>query len=97
MASAALAALSLLSPPPPLLATPGTPAIPWPRWIRLFENFSSRVRSNRPACAPPKSPAAALPGARRTTRFSCASAAVNRAPATDNRDVDYRRYLNRCL
>ncbi|KAH6948751.1 hypothetical protein HPB50_026109 [Hyalomma asiaticum] len=36
MASAALAALS---PPPPFLATPGTPAIPWPRWIRLFENF----------------------------------------------------------
>ncbi|KAH6935076.1 hypothetical protein HPB50_003335 [Hyalomma asiaticum] len=36
MASAALAALF---PPPPFLATPGTPAIPWPRWIRLFENF----------------------------------------------------------
>ncbi|XP_049271184.1 uncharacterized protein K02A2.6-like [Rhipicephalus sanguineus] len=33
MASAAL------SPPPPFLAAPGTPAIPWTRWIRLFENF----------------------------------------------------------
>ncbi|KAH6926031.1 hypothetical protein HPB50_012970 [Hyalomma asiaticum] len=36
MASAALAALS---PPPPFLATPGVPAIPWRRWISLFENF----------------------------------------------------------
>ncbi|KAH6945972.1 hypothetical protein HPB50_010957 [Hyalomma asiaticum] len=36
MASAALAALL---PPPPFLATPGTPAIPWPRWVRLFEDF----------------------------------------------------------
>ncbi|KAL1475268.1 hypothetical protein MTO96_037414 [Rhipicephalus appendiculatus] len=33
MASAAL------SPPPPFLAAPGTPAIPWNRWIRLLENF----------------------------------------------------------
>ncbi|KAH6920080.1 hypothetical protein HPB50_028935 [Hyalomma asiaticum] len=36
MASPALAALSS---PPPFLATPGTPAIPWTRWICLFENF----------------------------------------------------------
>ncbi|CAN7994734.1 unnamed protein product, partial [Ixodes pacificus] len=28
-----------LAPPPPLLATPGTPAVPWSRWLRLFENF----------------------------------------------------------
>ncbi|CAN8011053.1 unnamed protein product, partial [Ixodes pacificus] len=28
-----------LAPPPPFLATPGTPAVPWSRWLRLFENF----------------------------------------------------------
>ncbi|KAM7304487.1 uncharacterized protein LOC121837566 [Ixodes scapularis] len=27
------------APPPPFLATPGTPAVPWSRWLRLFENF----------------------------------------------------------
>lgn len=29
-----------ISPPPPFLVSPGTPAIPWPRWLRLFENFT---------------------------------------------------------
>ncbi|XP_075739522.1 uncharacterized protein LOC142784984 [Rhipicephalus microplus] len=28
-----------ISPPPPFLETPGTPAIPWHRWFRLFQNF----------------------------------------------------------
>ncbi|CAN7939310.1 unnamed protein product, partial [Ixodes hexagonus] len=28
-----------IAPPPPFLATPGTPAVPWSRWLRLFENF----------------------------------------------------------
>ncbi|KAL3213568.1 hypothetical protein MRX96_051642 [Rhipicephalus microplus] len=28
-----------LSPPPPFLETTGTPAIPWHRWFRLFQNF----------------------------------------------------------
>lgn len=28
-----------IAPPPPFLATPGEPAVPWSRWIRLFENF----------------------------------------------------------
>ncbi|KAH7986423.1 hypothetical protein HPB49_025971 [Dermacentor silvarum] len=28
-----------ISPPPPFIDTPGTPAVPWPRWIRLFETF----------------------------------------------------------
>ncbi|KAH9379604.1 hypothetical protein HPB48_020295 [Haemaphysalis longicornis] len=26
-------------PPPPFLATPGTPDVPWARWLRLFERF----------------------------------------------------------
>ncbi|KAH9372178.1 hypothetical protein HPB48_016658 [Haemaphysalis longicornis] len=26
-------------PPPPFLATPGTPEVPWARWLRLFERF----------------------------------------------------------
>ncbi|XP_077564735.1 uncharacterized protein LOC144180229 [Haemaphysalis longicornis] len=29
-----------ISPPPPFLVSPGTLAIPWPRWLRLFENFT---------------------------------------------------------
>ncbi|KAH8022579.1 hypothetical protein HPB51_000879 [Rhipicephalus microplus] len=28
-----------ISPPPPFLETPGTPAIPWHRWFWLFLNF----------------------------------------------------------
>lgn len=28
-----------ISPPPPFIDTPGTPAVPWARWIRLFETF----------------------------------------------------------
>ncbi|KAH8024238.1 hypothetical protein HPB51_022341 [Rhipicephalus microplus] len=28
-----------ISPPPPFLETPGTPAIPWHHWFRLFQNF----------------------------------------------------------
>ncbi|KAH7980206.1 hypothetical protein HPB49_013800 [Dermacentor silvarum] len=32
--------LPRISPPPPFLSTPGTPAIPWSCWQRLFENFA---------------------------------------------------------
>nr|XP_037279754.1 uncharacterized protein K02A2.6-like [Rhipicephalus microplus] len=28
-----------ISPPPHFLATPGTPDVPWARWLRLFERF----------------------------------------------------------
>ncbi|KAH8009346.1 hypothetical protein HPB51_015669 [Rhipicephalus microplus] len=28
-----------LAPLPPLLPTPGRPAVAWPQWIRIFENF----------------------------------------------------------
>ncbi|KAL1444412.1 hypothetical protein MTO96_029889 [Rhipicephalus appendiculatus] len=28
-----------LAPPPLFLATPGRPAVAWPQWLRIFENF----------------------------------------------------------
>lgn len=31
--------MSGLAPPPPFLPTPGRPAVPWPQWLRIFENF----------------------------------------------------------
>ncbi|KAH7950979.1 hypothetical protein HPB52_003747 [Rhipicephalus sanguineus] len=49
-----------------------------------LREFSSRVWSGRPACAPPSSPAVALPGPGRTTYFRCASTDAHRTPATDD-------------
>ncbi|KAL1485614.1 hypothetical protein MTO96_047284 [Rhipicephalus appendiculatus] len=49
-----------------------------------LREFPSRVRSCRPACAPPSSPAVALPGPGRTTYFRCASTDAHRTPATDD-------------
>lgn len=31
--------MSGLAPPPPFLPTPGRPAVAWPQWLRIFENF----------------------------------------------------------
>ncbi|KAH8020834.1 hypothetical protein HPB51_005275 [Rhipicephalus microplus] len=31
--------VSGLAPPLPFLPTPGRPAVAWPQWIRIFENF----------------------------------------------------------
>ncbi|KAL1481856.1 hypothetical protein MTO96_034146 [Rhipicephalus appendiculatus] len=42
--------MSGLAPPPPFLPTPGRPAVAWPQWLRIFENFL--LASGAPDCTP---------------------------------------------
>ncbi|KAL1480457.1 hypothetical protein MTO96_051012 [Rhipicephalus appendiculatus] len=42
--------MSGLAPRPPFLPTPGRPAVAWPRWLRIFENFL--LASGASVCTP---------------------------------------------
>ncbi|KAH6930437.1 hypothetical protein HPB50_013561 [Hyalomma asiaticum] len=93
MASAALAALSPL---PPILVIPGTPAIPWPCWIHLFRNFL--LASGATDLPMPHHRALLLhclgPEGQRIFDALPPQPTAPHLPTTA--DVDYGRYLNRC-
>ncbi|KAL1476088.1 hypothetical protein MTO96_036778 [Rhipicephalus appendiculatus] len=50
--------MSGLAPPPPFLPTPGRPAVAWPQWLRIFENFL--LASGASDCTPDRRKALVL-------------------------------------